>query len=166
MKLDRVSAIAEIVSSIAILVTLAYLAVQTAHNTAAVQASTRQAMLAEDRELLALQFEFPEVQEFMSREVGSLTDNERIRLSTWLVIFVRNRENQWLQRQKGVIDDETWLTYSSAIAPILSREITRPWWENRESTGEFDSGFMSFVNGILSETPIERLSVSEMTGLD
>lgn len=166
MKLDRVSAIAEIASSIAIFITLAYLAVQTAQNTAAIQASTRQSMLAEDRELLTLQFEFPEVREYMATEVGSRTDDERIRLSTWLVIFLRNRENQWLQRQNGVIDEDTWLTYSRAIGPVLSYEVTRPWWEERVSRAEFDPGFVSYVNDVLSEMPILRQTVSEMTGVD
>jgi hypothetical protein len=163
MKLDRVSAIAEIVGSVALLVTLAYLAVQTAQNTAAMQASTRQAMLAEDRGLLALQFEFPEIVEYMSREVGSLTDREKIRLSTWLVIFCRNRESQWLQHQNGVIDDRTWEAYSAAVGAILSREIVRPWWEARATSGEFDPGFVSYVNGILADIPVRRQSVSELT---
>ena len=166
MKLDRISAMAEIASSVAILGTLVYLAVQTSQNTAAVRASTRQAMLAEDREVLSLQFEYPEVLEYMSREVGSLEDPEKIRLSSWLVIFLRNRENQWLQLQNGVIDEETWETYSSAIGPILSREIVRPWWENRAASGEFDAGFVSQVNGILAEMPVRRQSVSELTKFD
>jgi len=165
MKLDRMSAVAEIVSSMAILGTLVYLAVQTAQNTAAVQASTRQAMLAEDRELIALRLEYG-VNLLMTREVGSLSDDERDRLSSWLVVFIRNRENQWLQLQSGGIDEETWRTYSGAIAPILSYEITRPWWTERSSRGEFDPGFRNYVNGLLSETPVQRLTISEVTGFD
>jgi hypothetical protein len=160
------SAIAEIVGSIAILVTLAYLAVQTAQNTAAVHASTRQAMMEADRELLALQFEFPEVLEYQSRERGSLTDGEKIRMSSWLVMFLRNRETHWLQWQNGVIDDTTWETHSSPLGPILSREIVRPWWDVRALSGEFDPEFVSYVNGVLSETTVQRQSISEMTDFD
>ena len=163
MKLEKLSAMAELISAVAIVVTLGYLAIQTRQNTAAVQATTRQAMLAEDRELLGLRLEFG-VQELMIREAGSLSDDEMIRLSTWLVIFLRNRENQWLQRQNGVIDEATWATYSYAIAPILSYEITRPWWDERVSRGEFDPGFVSYVNGRLAERQIERPSVAELTG--
>ena len=53
------SAIAELVSSIAILATLAYLAIQTQQNTQALQASVRQSMLTEDRELLYKQMDYP-----------------------------------------------------------------------------------------------------------
>jgi hypothetical protein len=76
----------ELISAAAIVVTLGYLAIQTQQNTAAVQAAPRQAMLAEAREVLALRLEFG-VQQLMIRRVGSLSDDERIRLSTWLVIF-------------------------------------------------------------------------------
>jgi len=164
--LEKTSAIAEIVSSIAIVVTLVYLAVQTAQNTAAIQASTRQAMAAEDRELLALAFESPEVFDFFTREVGSLADSERIRMMLFLVTFVRNRENQWLQYRNGVIDAETWRTYSSSIGPILSFEIARPWWVARSATGEWDSGFVAYVNEVLSRMPIVRPSVPELTNVD
>jgi hypothetical protein len=59
MKLEKLSAIAELVSSVAILVTLGYLAVETRQNTLATQATVRQAMLAEDRELLFKTMEYP-----------------------------------------------------------------------------------------------------------
>lgn len=157
------SAVAEIVSSLAILITLIYLAVQTGQNTAAIQASTRQTWLAEDRALLNVWIEHPEQRELMIREVGSLTDEEKISLSAWLVIFVRNREIQWLQRQNGIIDEETWLTYSQAIGPLLSYEITRPWWEARSATGEWEANFVAYVNQILSNTPVSRPSISDLT---
>lgn len=174
------SAIAEILGAIAIVATLVYLAVQTQYladqtellaeqsrqNTAAVQASTRQAMLAEDRELLTLAFESPEVFEIMTREVGSLTDAERIRMMAWLVVFIRGRENQWLQYQNGVIDEATWTTYGNAIAPILSFEITRPWWVARSATGEWDPRFVAYVNEVLARTEIVRPTVPELTDFE
>jgi len=160
------SAVAEIVSSVAILVTLVYLAIQTNQNTAAVQASVRQTWLSEDRALLEVWIQSPEDRELMIREVGSLSNQEKIRLSAWLVIFVRNREVQWLQRQSDVIDEATWQTYSSAIGPILSYEITRPWWNERSTTGEWDSGFVAYVNELLSELPVTRPSISELTSFD
>ena len=57
------SAVAEIVSSIAILVTLGYLAIQTSQNT---QACIRQSMLTDEREMLFKQMDYP----FVSRLTG------------------------------------------------------------------------------------------------
>lgn len=161
------SAVAEIVSSLAILVTLIYLAVQTGQNTAAIQASTRQTWLAEDRALLEVWIEHPEQRALWIKEAGSLTDEEKISLTSWLVIFIRNREIQWLQFQNGVIDEKTWSTYSSSIGPLLSFEVTRPWWEKRSLSGEWDAGFVAYVNEILSTTPVTRpSSISELTEIE
>ena len=59
MKIEKLSAIAELISSVAVVVTLVYLAVHTQQNTTAIQASIRQAMLTDDRELFLSQIEFP-----------------------------------------------------------------------------------------------------------
>jgi hypothetical protein len=62
MKLDKLAAVAEIVSSIAIVVTLIYLAIQTHQNTAAIQGTLRQSMLTEDRKALYALIEHPSLE--------------------------------------------------------------------------------------------------------
>jgi hypothetical protein len=126
MRIEKLAAIAEIVSAVAIVVTLAYLAIQTQQNTVAIQASVRQAMLESDRAMLFLQAENPSIS--ISRDTDiELTDEDAVRLSSYLVAVVRVRENQRLQYQNGVIDERTWRTYSSAILPVFSTERARSW---------------------------------------
>lgn len=153
MKLEKWSAVAEIVSSVAILLTLAYLAIQTSQNTQAIQASIRQAMLADERELLFKVMDYPFVSPFgyVGRE---LTIDEQAQLETWNLMFMRNRENQWLQYQNGVIDAATWNTYRSAIPVILATEYGASSWERRSGRGEFDSGFVRNVNELLANPPV------------
>ena len=160
------SAIAEIVGATAILITLLYLAIQTAQNTASVQAATRQSILAEDRALLELRMQYPELIALQGARPGSLSDEEKVRLSTWLTIFIRNRENQFLQRRNEGIDEATFESYAAVIVPILSYELTRAWWEDRVAAGEFDSDFTAFVDDLLSEAPIGNSTVSEAMGID
>ena len=160
------SAVAEIASSIAILVTLVYLAIQTAQNTAAVQASTRQSMLAEDRALLELQIAYPDTALLQVAEPGSLSDEQIVRIASWLTIFVRNKENQYLQFRNGVIDEGTWRAYSSVSAEVLSYEITRRWWESRSAVGEFDPSFTQYVNELLATRDVKSYTVSEAFGLE
>ena len=166
MNLTKLSAVAEIVSSVAILVTLAYLALEMRQNTVAIQATIRQAMLAEDRELLLEEIEYP----FLNSccyDVGDLTDEEKLQLSNWLVAFARTRENHWLQYQSGVIDEATWLAYLAPFQRTMSREQIRAWWRIRTATGEFEKTFVDHVNEILADEPIRPLSsVSEATGFE
>jgi hypothetical protein len=167
------SSIAEILSAAAIFVTLAYLAVQTRYlavqteqNTAAIQATVRQAMLNDDRELLFQQMAYPATY-FVRVNDNDLTDEELVQLAQYLVATVRVRENQWLQYQNGVIDEQTWSTYREAIPIVFSTAYLRPWWRNRSEAGEFDAGFFDMVNALLDERPvIDPPSTAESLGFD
>ena len=166
------SSIAEILSAAAILVTLAYLAVQTRYlalqteqNTAAIQATVRQAMLNDDRELLFQQMAYPAA--FLARFEDDVSDEALIQLGQYLVATIRVRENQWLQFQNGVIDERTWLTYREAIRLVFSTESLRAWWRNRSSAGEFDAGFVEMVNALFAEHPVRaRGTLRESLGFD
>ena len=148
MKLEKLTAIAELVSSIAILVTLGYLAVQTRQNTQAIQATVRQAMLAEDRELLYWQFENPYL-DMVSLDEKELSPDQQFKVRAFLTAFFRSRENQWLQYQAGVIDATTWLTYRSPLVNVLESEVVRENWRFRAARGEFTDGFVAEVDRIL-----------------
>jgi len=166
VKLEKLSALAELVSAIAILVTLGYLAIQTQQNTAAIQASVRQAMLSDDMELIHQLIDYPML--FTERSGDAeLTDEDLVRLHANLLGFIRSRENQWLQYQNGVIDERSWRTYQSAIPGVLSSDFMRSWWRNRTARGDFDDGFVAAVNKILDENPLRPTqSVRETLGFD
>jgi hypothetical protein len=166
MRVEKVAALAEIVSSVAIVATLGYLAIQTQQNTLAVQASVRQDMLESDRAMLFLQAEYPRISIARDTDVD-LTDEDAAQLANYLTAFVRIRENQWLQFQNGVIDERTSLTYRTPILGVLSNERNRSWWKNRTSNGEFDKGFVEMVNQLLLDNPVQPArSLKEKLGFD
>lgn len=166
MKLERLSALAELISAIAIVLTLGYLAVQTQQNTAAVQASVRQAMVQDDLDLIRQLADYPIT--FTARSGSQpLSDEDLVRLHANALGLIRSRESQWLQYQNGVIDERSWRTYQMAIPAVLSSELMRSWWRNRTARGEFDEGFVAAVNKILDENPpLPPLSVRESLGFD
>jgi hypothetical protein len=166
VNLTKLSAIAEIISSVAILITLAYLAVEMRQNTLAIQASVRQAMLADDRELLFRQIDYPVL--FTGRSGDAdLTEDELVRIASNLIATIRVRENQWLQYQNGVIDVRTWLTYRAAIPAVFNTEWYRSWWRNRSARGEFDEEFVEMVNAVFAESPLRSGgSTRERLGFD
>ena len=166
MRLEKLSALAELVSAVAIVVTLAYLAIQTQQNTAATQASVRQAILESEMELVRQLVDYPIV--FTGRSGDAdLTDEELVQLHANLLVLVRTRENQWLQYQNGVIDEITWRTYQTAIPAVLSTEFMRSWWRNRTARGEFDEGFVTAVDKILNDNPPRPVQpIRESLGFD
>jgi hypothetical protein len=166
MKLEKLSSLAELVSAIAIVVTLAYLAIETQQNTAAVQASVRQAMLADELELVRQLLDYPILMTGRSGD-ADLSDEELVRLHGNILSLVRIRENQWLQYQNGVLDERTWRTYQSAIPAVLSTEFMRSWWRNRTALGRFDEGFVADVDKLLDANPMHPAQpIREILGFD
>jgi hypothetical protein len=81
MNWAKLSGIAEILSSIAVLVTLVYLTIQIRQNTEALQANSRDAALENSTNALYLQVNEPEL--VLSRTKPNLSDTERVKLSAF-----------------------------------------------------------------------------------
>ena len=145
------SAIAEVVSSVAILLTLMYLAIQTQQNTDAIQGSVRQAMLSEDRESVYKVIDYP----FLNQRTG-LTEEQKVQLSHYLIAFLRMRENHWLQYQNGVLDEATWKAYRAPLVVVIfSSEFGRTLWQLYSELGIFDSGFVDSTNAWVAGLKIQ-----------
>ena len=143
--------IGQILSTLGLLVTLAYLAVQTKQNTDAVQASSRQAIVSGDIELLADGIAYPGIDHSMYKQ--ELTDDEKVRLEWWLIGLCRTREYQWLQYRNGWLDRDSWESNLSALQRNLSFPRTRGWWKF-VSDRYFDHSFVEEVNRHLPDWPV------------
>jgi hypothetical protein len=152
MNWTKTSAVAEILSSVAILATLVYLGIEINQNAEATQADTRQSMLASDQQLLQLIIEKPDLHILWYKP--ELNDEEKVRLSYFLVLHFRMRENNWLQNQNGILDDATWLSYRSSILAILSSPRTRHWWHNFGVERLYDPEFNIVVDELIADAPI------------
>ena len=152
MNWTKASAVAEILSSVAILITLVYLVVEIQQNAEATQAETRQAVLDSDQHYLEFYVDSPEL--MVLQYQSDLSDEERIRLSFVLVTFIRMRENNWLQYENGTLDDVTWQTYRLSLISQLSAPQSRAWWQNFGVERVFDSDFISLVDELLANRPL------------
>ena len=148
------SAIAEVISSLAILVTLIYLSIQTKQNTEATLASTRQTMITNDIEILHASMENPSFYVKL-RTNHELTDEEDVRLQSWLIMLVRTREYQWLQYKNGLLDKQSWMAYLSGLRGNLSYSLGRNWWNN-SAHYLFDHEFVDEVNKFLADVPVNH----------
>ena len=153
MNWTKMSAIAEITSSVAIVLTLIYLAVQTQQNTSAILVNSRNAVIDTDVQLINQLVVDPAIEASFTKP-GRLTDLEAIRLENFLIGVARTREHQWIQYQNGLLDEQTWRSFMSAMPVILSYPRTRPWWERARANGYFDDDFMDEVENILEGTPM------------
>ena len=153
MNWTKMSAIAEILSSVAILITLIYLAIEIGQNTAILQASAREAALASTGESLSQVIETPEL--WLNLSNPDMTDAEKAQLSAFLIYAVARRENAWLQYQADALDETGWQTSQSGLIDLLSYSESRKWWDFYDSNSEFERSFADNVNQQLAATPIK-----------
>ena len=147
------SAIAEIAAAIAVVITLVYLAVQTRYvavqtelNTAAVTASIRQDMYANDQELMLNQANV--TRESCVSDLAAI--QELVGLGPcgrWLLALLRSRENNWFQYREGLIDETTYSSYEQALRSlfVFNAYNGAAWWP--VLSGQLSSEFVAYVNG-------------------
>jgi hypothetical protein len=141
MKLEKVSAIAEIVSSIAIVFTLAYLAIQAQQTNNALFEGSREATMLADVNFLLTVADYPLLNAGLEREL-TLEQTETLR--NLMAAFFRIREFTWFQKEAGILDTETWESYAATTVRLVQNERVGPIWHYY--AGEFAPGFFSESN--------------------
>ena len=149
MKLEKLSALAELVAAIAIVITLAYLTIQVRQNTDALNAQSRQSVLTSAQTELLTSVDHPEMIVAISKS-GPLTIEENIQLDAYLTASMRSREFSWLQFQNGLIDEEQWTTELAVIRSIMSAPRIRLWWTRLGRT-YVSMEFATFVDDLIKD---------------
>ena len=164
MNWTKASAIAQVLSSAAIFITLVYLVIEISQNTAALQAAARQDLLAADQ-LFTMDFvDSPELEEL--RFKPELTDEEKTQLNYLALTFMRMRENAWLQYTNGALDGATWLSYRGAIPNFLGSNRMRQWWQGYAERGPLNRDFVAMVDELLADEPLRNVPVHALFDFD
>jgi hypothetical protein len=147
MKVEKIAAIGEIVSSVAIVATLAYLAVQTEQNTQAIRATAIQGLAEQDMTNTNQLVAYPEIIDFLmtSRE---LKRDEAGRLYGWLTGFVRSRESYYRQYMLGVIDEESYQRMEGPFLGVLNIEHINNYWQSQKAA--FDGAFVERIDSLIA----------------
>ena len=117
-KLQEYALVAEIVSALAIVLSLIFVGLQvrqgaeeTAANSEAIRRQVRQAMLETVLGLLNSVKDEPEIITSMQ----NIPEKLQGRAFLFFTALIRTRENYWLQHKKGLIDDDTYRSYLSVF---------------------------------------------------
>jgi hypothetical protein len=151
MKLEKLSATAELVSSVAIVVTLLYLTVEVRQNTDALHAQSRQSVLTSAQTELFVALDHPEITKSMIKP-GPLTAEENIQIDAFLTAALRVREFSWLQFRSGLIDEAQWNTELAVMRSLLSSARSRLWWD-KLGRSYVSAEFSEFLDGVISDLP-------------
>lgn len=153
MNTSNLADISEIIGSMAVVITLIFLVIQMRENTRAIKASTRQAARDAEAQIVATTIEHPITVLGWTKQ--ELTDEELVQYVFWMVGYFRNRENDWFQLQRGVMDEASWNRYLSALTGLFTYERNRNWWINY-GTIAFHPEFVKQVNSIMEKTTPDK----------
>lgn len=158
-KLQEWSAIAEILSSIAVLATLVFFVIEIRQTNDAVRANTYQGMAAMTVDFNAQFFENPEVAEFIARTASAeheLTPGEAIRLRAMISAQYRMTDNIYFQYKVGTISKQR---MESLLHPLVlnlrRRDRFRAEWENGADRLLLDPGVVAYIDSKIYEVKNE-----------
>ena len=161
MNWTKLSAVAETLSSVAVLVMLIYLTIELKQNTLVLESNTRQTTLDNAFDLLDQVIENPDI--WLSFVKENLTEAERVRLSAYLFSVTERGQAGWLQYQAGALDEASWLRVQVPVVSNLQFTQGNKWWEYFQSG--FEPGFRDHVNSLLEGRPI-LTQLGEATAFD
>ena len=148
MTLEQYAYLAEIVGVILIIASLVYVARQLRQNTNAQLATSRQAMLAADLDLLSKSMDYPEA------SLGMGQSPEEVRLTSFLISFLRIREFAWYQVQNGILDQTTFESYMAPTGAVFASDEARKIWSS--DIIRIDSDFRALVDGLINNPEGEQ----------
>jgi|GEM_PF-1818233 len=148
---SKLADLSEILSSIAIVITLVYLSIEITQNTEAIEGQTRQSVLNAAQEELAILLDNPDLTQGLAG-TKSLDEVQSTRLDSFLTMALRSREFSWLQYQNGTIDRNQWATEEAVLISILDSDVARLWW-NRLGRHAFGAEFVGYVDNLVRDVP-------------
>jgi hypothetical protein len=147
----------EFISGLAVVASLAYLALQVRQNTQSLRMenyaralerlATMQGQLSQDGGLTRLLAKG-------AANASSLTPQERIQLTWALYEAFGAFEFMFHAARNRTLPDEVWERWSSTVAWWLSFPGVQAWWRNRPAP--FTGSFSAFVEGTIRNAPLNQ----------
>ena len=146
------ASIAEIISSVAILVTLLYLAVQTQQNTDSINSQSRQNLADSAVFEQTIWLQNPKLSSFIVDNSLEMTFEQKVQLDSLMLLSLTRREFAFHQYQAGVLNESIWKHEADITALLLGTERTRSWW-NTIGRNAFSKEFADEVDTIMQDKP-------------
>lgn len=131
MDMQTLGNLGDFIGSLAVLVTLIYLSVQTRQMVASGQQQSHSDILARRQELMVriMDRDFIEVYgKGCSRQAMDALDAQRF--TSFAMSFLSHTQDTWIQYRAGLIDQQVWEAESSIMAVSFSQPGFLDWWEH------------------------------------
>jgi hypothetical protein len=166
LTINDLGSIGELLGSIAVFVSLIYLAMQVKSGTEASRTSTYQSVVSDFSALNQSIASTPELSLLFVRaqeNFESLSPDEKARASQLFFMAFRNFENMYYQQRKGYLEDELWIGWKRLMLTYHARPGFQTWWSIRSDV--FSQTFVEFLRTEKIDKPISTYyEMTQMTG--
>ncbi len=152
MSWDTIVGIAEVIGTIAVVVSLGYVAIQIRQNTEATRDLAAQNLTAADAEvnfLLAGNAELSRIVQDGVFNHSDLTEYEQFRFNTLFFAAYSQFDFAYRRYQAGKLDATSWQKMEYEIPLYLHLPGARTWWEQDKT--RFTKEFVSFVDRSIAQ---------------
>ena len=158
MDLAYYANLAEIFGTVAIVVSLVYVAVQIRQNTRTTRLATGQNISRDLREANAIVASDANMAEILLKGVeneAELTPAERLRLYFYLNLAYRVYENAYYQRQEGALDAYIWEGITANMSFGKRTSVYQAFWRDRKQV--FSQQFQDFYDKEMVASEVDPL---------
>src|SRR6266446_4846450 len=149
MNLQVIVALAEIVSALAVLLTLVVLIISIRQNTRSQKALVVDSLAAAITSINVTAMESPVLGSALSKATAdwsSASREERIIAHFFLFSFFKLLENDWYQRRAGILDQAQWIGWETLLRKYYHADgVRRVWWPGRKDA--YSPEFQKFLSG-------------------
>ena len=152
MNWQAVSAVAEVVGVVAIVVSLIYLAIQIRQNTKVARAATRQAISDSTENLGSDLLNNREIAEILVRDINGdpLSAVESLRLQARCYRDMQHWENIFYQYNEGLVSADQWAGFRKNLVALLDINAYREYWEHEAS--HYSKAFQAEMSSVITES--------------
>ena len=151
MSISDLGAFGSFIASIAVFVTLVYLARQVSQGNTLHRMQSRETMMNQD--LITLQLQLSDLGITQAFYKDNPDEDELLKLQLFLTLFLRQREWEWLMHKDGIFPEDVYQTYLGVIALFFGTERTRNWWKEIGKTA-MDAEFAAEVDRLIDGQPL------------
>lgn len=157
MPLDLVLAISNIAGTLAVTLTVVYLAIEVKRSTRATYSQTYQFATQALGEMAAICGESKEKARVFSVGMAhpeQLAEDEYLQFAYLGVSLFRRYENVYFQYKTGMIDEDFWEGHRDNLLWFFHRPGTQVWWQERRLS--FSKSFREFLEATAKEEVAEQ----------
>ena len=155
MNIQDLGAIGEFVASIAVLITLISLTVETRKNTAELKRTNVKHTASEYSEALysMMDSEITDIFHRGMENLEALSKTERLRCDMTVYAWLSPIEQAFADHALGNYPDESLNVFRNAVPNVLTAPGGRKWWDERQMW--FSGSFRKIVNELINRPPEE-----------